>query len=112
MIFVKILYVLFFGCADIILYSLLHKKAWITRNQLTIYGVVFFVAAIFHTGFFNINFLMPPKVFLNCTMGRSTSLPWEAMNSLTRSGRKYFSSLQMSRSPGVVFWDANVASFA
>jgi hypothetical protein len=58
-ILLKILYILFFACADVILYSLLHKKAWVTKNQIIIFCIIFIVAAVLHIGIIKINFLMP-----------------------------------------------------
>jgi len=66
-ILLKILYILFFACADVILYSFLHKKAWVTKNQAIIYSVIVIVAVILHTGLIKINYLMPIEDFVKWT---------------------------------------------
>lgn len=65
-ILLKAFYILFFGCADLILYSLLHKKDWVNRNHVIIYSTIFLILAILHTGIIKLNFLMPKGGFFEC----------------------------------------------
>ncbi|MBS1527389.1 MAG: hypothetical protein JST19_17200 [Bacteroidetes bacterium] len=61
-----IFYILFFGCADFILFSLLHKKGWIGKQAVIGFVVFLVIVVFFHVGLFKINFLIPPEAFFQC----------------------------------------------
>jgi hypothetical protein len=67
-ILLKGFYIVFFGCVDLILYSLLNQKGWVKKNQLMIYGTLFIIVVILHTGIVKIDFLMPKDSFFHCTV--------------------------------------------
>ena len=62
----RLFYVLFFGGADLILYSLLHQKNWINKRLIFCYIFLVIVISILHTGLFKISFLMPADTFFTC----------------------------------------------
>jgi hypothetical protein len=65
---IKVLYILFFGIADFMLYSVLHKTDKVKREILIYYGVFFLLISVLHTGIIRTSFLMPKENFFNCTM--------------------------------------------
>src|SRR6185437_486370 len=63
---VRLFYILFFGGADLILYSLLHQKNRISKQVIFCYTFLFVLISILHTGLFKISFLMPIGTFFTC----------------------------------------------
>jgi hypothetical protein len=66
MVLERFFYILFFGSADLILYSLLHQKNWISKHLIFYYLFLVIVVSILHIGLFNISFLMSLKDFFTC----------------------------------------------
>jgi hypothetical protein len=62
----RFFYILFFGCSDLILYSLLHQKNWISKHVIFYYIFLIILVSVLHTGLFKISFLMPIETFFQC----------------------------------------------
>jgi len=63
---IRLFYILFFGGADLLLYSLLHQKNPVGKHIIFYYLFLVVVVSILHAGLFNISFLMPVKDFFTC----------------------------------------------
>jgi hypothetical protein len=65
-ILLRVFYILFFGGADLILFSFLHKKSWFNKLVIRYYIFLVIVISILHTGLFKTSFLMPAETFFGC----------------------------------------------
>ncbi len=62
----RFFYILFFGSADVILYSLLHRKNWISKQIIFYYIFLIIIVSVLHAGLFKISILMPMETFFSC----------------------------------------------